>query len=252
MPELRGVISANLELLAEEQLQYVSDVVATLSRPPEIEVGRTDLPSVWLAGLGEVIQLHHLHSAEPFTKDKFEYAVVRLMLRSGILAEKVANGHPGEDVVVAGVRWSLKTQADRQIRRNQILISKFMELGRGRWESEADLAGLRDRMLSHLENYERIFSLRCLTPRPDDLWEYELVEIPRELLLGARGLPCEMAHESRQVPKPGRCFIRDNAGHLQAELYFDGGSERKLRIQKIAIEACRVHARWKFPVSRET
>ncbi len=67
-------------------------------------------------------------------------------------------------------RWSLKTQADRQIRRDQILISRFMELVRSAWASEENLGGLRDRMLSHLENYEKIFSLRCLTPRPNDLW----------------------------------------------------------------------------------
>ena len=246
-----GAIQSNLSLLAEEQLRYVSAVIEALATPPEIEVGGTDLSAEWLAGLGETIQLHHLHSLEPFTKDKFEYAVVRLMLRLGIPSEKVENGHPGEDVVVGSERWSLKTQADRQIRRDQVLISKFMELGRGAWVTEEDLGGLRDRMLEHLGNYDRIFSLRCLTPRPSDCWEYELVEIPRQLLLASSGLPCEMAHGSRQTPKPGRCFIRADGGDLLAELYFDGGSERKLRVQKIALDACIVHARWKFSVHAE-
>lgn len=41
--------------------------------------------------------------------------------------------------------------------------------------------------------------------------------------------------------------MRDENGRLLFELYFDGGTERKLQIKGINIENCIVHARWSFP-----
>ena len=50
---------------------------------------------------------------------------------------------------------------------------------------------------------------------------------------------------SRQNPKPGYCKVIDGEG-LVYQLYFDGGSERKLQVQKLRREVCTVHAEWKF------
>src|SRR5207237_4913075 len=128
--------------------------------------------------------------------------------------------------------------------------SKFMELGKGAWLDEADLGKLRDRMLTHMDAYERIFDLRCLTrgsASERTPYIYELVEIPKLLLEECRGGEIAMMHASRQTPKPGTCSVYDKAnGRLKFELYFDAGTERKLQVRKLNKAYCVVHATWTF------
>jgi len=121
-----------------------------------------------------------------------------------------------------------------------------MELGSGKWGNDPkDLIALRDQFLSHLEEYERILILRTLK-KPPDPWFYELVEIPKELFLRAQAGRFEMQMASRQFPKPGYCRVYSDGGELQFELYFDGGTERKLQIKKLKKDFCRIHATWKI------
>lgn len=76
---------------------------------------------------------------------------------------------------------------------------------------------------------------------------YELVEIPKVLLLEARSGELRMMTDSKQFPKPGYCYVRDESGTEKFQIYFDGGSERKLQIRRLVKRYCRVHARWQFP-----
>ena len=118
-----------------------------------------------------------------------------------------------------------------------------MEMGKGDWtDKDSDLIGLRDRFFHHMEQYEKIFVLRALLL--DSEKRYELVEIPKSLLLEARDGKLEMMHRSKQMPKPGYCKVFNEKDELKYELYFDGGSERKLRIQKLDKQYCIVHASW--------
>ena len=114
-----------------------------------------------------------------------------------------------------------------------------MELGKGRSVDEADLEGLRDRMFEHMESYDRIFALRCLHPRDGPQHDYELVEIPKSYFLKRE---ISRASCSSQTPKPGDCTVTDDGGNLRFQLYFDGGTERKLQIRSLAKSECRVHA----------
>jgi type II restriction enzyme len=153
----------------------------------------------------------------------------------------------GHDLTVDGVRFSLKTQADKGIREDEIHISKFMELGKGVWSSRAtDLAGLREQFMRHLDGYDRILTLRSLPRRPNAAWRYELVEIPRSVLREAADGPLRVCRESTQKPKPGYCDVGDPAGGLKFQLYFDGGTERKLQIKHLRKEFCIVQACWEF------
>ena len=121
-----------------------------------------------------------------------------------------------------------------------------MELGKGRWVDEDDLRGLADRFQHHLTGYERIFVLRCLTPADPEEHHYEIVEIPKPLLEKCKSTGAfEMMHLSKQTPKPGYCRVSDEDG-LEYELYFDGGTERKLRVQKLRRSSCRFNADWRF------
>ena len=126
-----------------------------------------------------------------------------------------------------------------------------MELGKGRWQTESDLAGLRDQMLEHMRSYDRIFSLRRLcSPLTSTVaeCEYELVEIPKPLLQRAANGTLAMSHESRQTPKPGYCTVTDEHGQQLFQLYFDGGTESKLQIKSLAKSECEVLATWSLAV----
>ena len=195
--------------------------------------------------MGEQLQIHHAFSTGSFTKDKFENATEEVFRMMGKQAEKTKPGNPGADIIVDNEPWSLKTQSDQGILMDRITISKFMELGKGDWKKEADLYGLRDQMFNHLERYDRIFVLRCLTPRSRNEKEYELVEIHKNILEEAKNFKCKMRHSSKQRPKPGYCKVEID-GKPAFDLYFDGGAERKLKINNLQKEFCTVHATWNF------
>ena len=56
---------------------------------------------------------------------------------------------------------------------------------------------------------------------------------------------------SKQFPKPGYCYVRNEDGQTIFSLYFDGGGERKLQIKNLSKDTCRVHAEWEFFIPQE-
>ena len=247
-----AALSKALAPLSAAQLEVLAGIVAGFGAQLEVYADpASDFASEAFAQtFGDVLLIHHTLSRESFSKDKFEHGLETALRRVGIPAVLAAKGNPGHDITVRDERWSLKTQADRGIKPDRIHISKFMELGKGQWVTEADLAGLRDRMFSHMQGYDRIFTLRALSAASaaarDPFHQYELVEIPKALLLRAAGVECLMRHDSKQSPKPGSCTVTEN-GEVLFELYFDGGTERKLQVKHLAKSACHVHATWRFP-----
>lgn len=73
-----------------------------------------------------------------------------------------------------------------------------------------------------------------------------LVEIPKLLLEEARDGKLSIRHQSKQSPKPGYCDVKEPRGALKYQLYFDGGTERKLQIKNLRKDLCIVHATWAF------
>jgi type II restriction enzyme len=119
-------------------------------------------------------------------------------------------------------------------------------------DEEADLHGLRDMFLEHMTAYSRIFQLRYfkLPGGAESLMPashfYELVKIPTSLLQESKNGVFEMKFNSSQTPKPGYCTVKGADGRDKFQLYFDGGSERKLQVKYIRKDLCVVHANWKF------
>ena len=121
-----------------------------------------------------------------------------------------------------------------------------MELGKGQWsDSIDDLVGLRNQFFAHIDAYDRIFSLRRLSSKPERI-HYELVEIPLSLLSEARYGELRIMSDSRQHPKPGYCDVYGSDDELIFQLYFDGGTERKLQVRNLQKSKCIVHASWIF------
>jgi hypothetical protein len=191
---------------------------------------------------------HHTLSAEAFKKEKCEYALEQIMTSLGRKAARApSRTNPGHDLTVDGERWSIKSEASRGIKADAIHISKWMELGKGKWQKEADLRTLcAKNFQGHLANYDRIFIFRCLSPDDPVEHRYELLEIPKAMLVTACSSgDFAMMKDSKQRPKPGYCKVSDAKG-LMYELYFNGGTERKLRLQKLRRDLCTCHAEWKF------
>jgi type II restriction enzyme len=238
---------ATIPKLSDYRLELVNTIVDIFQQPKDFSVSlRSDIfSSAIVDDLGDILRLHHCFSREPFSKDKFEYALENVLQIAGISTHLAPRGQRGYDITIDGKRVSLKTEAAAAIRTNTIHISKFMELGSGEWgDNPKDLIGLRDQFLKTLSSFDRILMLRALRKgEPDYL--YELIEIPMSLLHEAKNGVLKMKLDSTQYPKPGYCYIGEEQ-NPKYSLYFDGGGERKLQIKQLRKTYCILHASWIF------
>ncbi len=238
--------------LTNYRLVLIDTIVRVFSLPKEFWRSSTStlVTDRVLEDFGDVLRLHHCFSREPFSKDKFEHALERVLQTEGV-AVLAPRGQKGYDIQIRGENFSLKTEAAKVIRSETIHISKFMELGGGRWgDDPEDLEGLKNQFLAALGRIQRILILRALRKGTPDYF-YELVEIPKSLLEKAARGRLQMKTDSTQYPKPGYCFVEEDGISL-FQLYFDGGGERKLQIKGLLKRLCTVHASWKFNPPTET
>ncbi|WP_300340628.1 restriction endonuclease [Accumulibacter sp.] len=236
-------LAGELDRLTDSQREWVSAVIKQFQlhhsyvRNPGSDLVNQTVLDV----LGDALRIHHAFSRQALSKDRFEFALERALSRAGIPAVlATSRTNRGHDLTINGAPVSLKTEAASNIKANFLHISKFMELGRGPWEFNA----LREGFFQHMTSYDRIFQFRCLGQGPGK-YEYELVEIPKQLLLESTNQPFVVCANSLQSPKPGYCRVADATGERFA-LYFDGGTERKLQIKNIRKSLCTVHATWQF------
>lgn len=254
-----------LEELNANQLGLVADVARQFTTPHTfshagffLKSGASLMTQEIVDDLGDIIRIHHAFSREAFSKDKFEYALERVQKLHQRAAELAPRGNKGYDIEIEGEKFSLKTEASKSVRIDTIHISKFMELGGGEWATDpAHLEGLRQQFLTHLEGYDHILTLRRLKEKRENWHSYELVLIPKTLLIQAADGVLEMKESSKQNPRPGYCYVGEegwtyttgakvDAKQLQLSLYFDGGGERKLQIKHLKKRLCKVLATWQF------
>lgn len=236
-------MTVNIQGLTPSQIHWVNTVVALFKAPRTFWANPTSdiITQPVLDSLGDLLLIHHAFSRQALSKDRFEFALEQSLLQCQIPAKLTkSRTHPGADIEINGVPCSLKTEAAANIKRTHIHISKYMELGKGPWI----LPNLRDLFLAHLHNYDRIFTFRHVGQQPGNM-EYELLEIPKELLLMAANARLVIQEDSRQNPKPGYGYVEDGPRLLYA-LYFDGGTERKLQIKHLDRSLCTLHATWAF------
>lgn len=239
--------------LSDYRLQLIDRIVRVFGLPRDYRKPQasTLISDRVLEDFGDVLRLHHCFSREPFSKDKFEYALESVLKAEGSDAALSPRGQRGYDLRIKGENFSLKTEAAKAIRLGTIHISKFMELGGGQWgDDPGDLIGLRGQFLNALAGIQRILILRALRKGTPDYY-YELVEIPKSLLKKAARGRFKMMSVSKQFPKPGYCHVEKN-GEILFSLYFDGGGERKLQIKGLRKDLCLVHASWKFDLPTDT
>lgn len=233
-----------LRRLTPAQLQWVKSAIHAFGaahrfeRAPDSDV----ITDAVLSSFGDRLLTHHASSRQALSKDRFEFAFEAALNAAGIPADLVkSRTNRGHDINIRGVPVSLKTEAAANTKDDSIHISKWMELGRGEWK----LPLLRNLFLEHLQSYNRIFTLRRLNDTGTNV-RYELVEIPKSLLLEAANCELEVSISSGQDPQPGYGYVKDENGQLKYSLYFDGGTERKLQIKHLRKDLCKVHATWTF------
>ncbi len=241
--EIVGLAKA-LGLLTPSQRDWVKGVIAQFQLPHKfVQNPKSDwITPFVIERFGDALRIHHAFSRQPLSKDRFEYALELCLNQAGDSATLVTSRtNRGHDITISGLPVSLKTEAAANIREDVIHVSKWMELGRGEWA----LPKLRDLFLEHMQSYARIFTLRCLKSGPSHYF-YELVEIPKTLMLEAKNCELEIMENSRQNPKPGYGYVYDEHRQIKFALYFDGGTERKLQIRQLRKSLCFVHATWDF------
>jgi hypothetical protein len=196
-----------------------------------------------LENIGDLLRIHHAMSRRPLSKAPFEYALEKALQLAGQPAKLAdSSTNPGYDLMLGAERISLKTEAAKSTKADQLHVSKWMEMGKGVWNPPAIQM---PRFIEHLGQYDRILTLRCLQQTATH-YGYELVEIPKALMLEAVNGRMEKAAKTRQETWPWYCHVADGAGGNKYSLYFDAGSERKLQVKGLMKKYCVVHATWRF------
>lgn len=195
--------------------------------------------------------VHHAMSEEKLTKKSFEYFLCETGRSCGIEASiaSVADD-AGADIQYNGESWSLKTEAAKNIRRERMTISKLMEVNAIRDnypEQESRVTEIQRRLKEHADRYDRILVLRAhALAHPRCSIEYELVEIPKELLLAAAEKNLRASDVKHHNSKGFRAVVSDKHGHI-LDLVLDG-SDEKVTIANLNVGRCLAHARWTIPV----
>jgi hypothetical protein len=233
--------------------------------------------------IGNRLLDRHNQTPHKLNKRQFEYVFVGACKSQGHDASIIENStNPGEDIRVNGTSFSMKTEAAQGIREDKITISKLME---ARWIREAEtgedfLEKVNARVVPHLKRYEVILMLRAFsmdtedveglnsaqlslpvneddrfeedvqeflhgTKNVDNYVQYDLVEIPRSLLLKMGGLSAgdfKTDYESGSA----RVSITED-GHQLFQVFFDGSVE-KVTVRNLKVSACSKHASWIVPV----
>jgi hypothetical protein len=237
---------AQVQLLSEMADAFCWEVTAWLNPDSDLVAD----------GFGDSIlnrlRLHHATSEQKFNKTSFEFAFTAAARYAGRRAAKtVAHTFSGADVVVDGVRWSLKTEGATNMSPTTITISKFCE---ARWIrdciDEDDFAReTTARILRHLSEYDRVVTLRGTYIDDGAAVQYDLVEIPHDMLMAVQDLT------------PDDFSPRTAAGSSTARVYYKGteafvivldGSVEKITLRNIKVSKCITHATWVVPVLVQT
>ena len=264
-PTAAKTLGERVEQLTRSQKSWISSFTAQFGMRHEFKRAPDSnlVNDVVLENVGDLLRIHHAMSRRALSKAPFEYAFEKALQLSGHkarLADSATN--PGYDLEVDGQRISLKTEASKNIKEHEIHVSKWLEMGKGEWNPPAIQF---PRFLEHMQGYDRILTLRCLV-QAGSRYFYELVEIPKELMLEAASGAMEKAPKTKQATSPWYCRVLDQSATAdllskyeaggrrgkepkpiyKLSLYFDAGSERKLQVKGLLKRHCLVHATWDF------
>jgi Type II site-specific deoxyribonuclease len=114
----------SLKALTDGQIGWLQTVAEQFQKPKDFHnVADSDLiNNCVLQDFGDALRIHHCFSREAFSKDKFEYALERVLKLCKRPAALARRGNPGHDITISSVRFSLKTEAAEKISRTYFKI----------------------------------------------------------------------------------------------------------------------------------
>lgn len=245
---LLAELEARIRSASAIEIEWLISILDAIRHPTEewINPASDIVTRTFADAFSQRLRLFHaLHDpGEVLTKKAFEFTFKGASYAAGRNAVLVDNStHAGADAIVDGVRFSLKTEAARGIRRETITISKLMESA---WTKDCksinDFLAVMPRVLAHLRQYERILVLRAfgrLATSPEV--RYELIEIPKELLLQAEYIT---AADFKPVTKARGTTVAVRYGGRQAFYLVFDGSDQKITIRRLPVALCTMHASW--------
>lgn len=234
---LRGLTPIQVEVLTGIIAKFAEEQSSGLLRDDFLDADAFEYFSTRLAA-------HHASSGVALKKENFEHILEQSFKWSGHTAKRTADmTHRGADLEVDGRFYSLKTEAAQGLNPKKITISKLME---ARWIR--DLTGPEDapeqvkrRVLSHLDEYERIFILRSYGD--EGRVRYDLREIPKAVLAGVADL---VADDFGKLTKANGTSARVRyEGQVAFTLRLDGSVE-KVTVSGLDVELCPLHAWWEL------
>lgn len=211
----------------------------------------------FLRRFGERLAYYQLLVGDALNKYAFETSLEHSLLQTGLVVERPqASNHPGHDLIIDGQAFSLKTEAARQIRQDRIHISKLMESAWSKdFKTPADASRACKRILQHLEQYDRVLTLRAFRGQSEEMAasagetgemiRYDLVEIPKEVLTAISQLRTkDFGKLSAAGSTRADVTIK---GKRAFTLLFDG-SDNKVTVRGIDTDLCQHHASWWVPL----
>ncbi len=121
-----GNLLAAIRELTPGQITWLENTVRIFRFPYNFEIFQDGLlDASTLENFGDALRIHHSFSVEPFSKDKFEYVLEKVVNFDQHRAQLSSKGNPGHDITIDGVPVSLKTQADKSIKEDTGLASSW-------------------------------------------------------------------------------------------------------------------------------
>ena len=229
-----------VELLMEVARTMMRQVEETINPDSDFATPR------FTANFRNRLLIHHATNEARLSKKAFEYAFKGAFAADGKAGTiTVSDTFSGVDVTIEGVKFSLKTEASKDIRADRITISKFTE---ARWIQQFstldDLAREAARRIpAHLSQYDRILVLRARDISATRLL-YEIAEIPRDVL--GRVAALTSADFSPRTSQGGSSAKVAIDGRPAFTLRLDG-SDGKITISGLQMEFCIRHVSWIIP-----
>ena len=236
---------AALRRLTPVQVEVLTEIIAKFGEDQESEHLIHDfLDSDALEYFSIRLAAHHASSGVALKKENFEHILEHSFKRSGHDASLTGSMvNRGADLEVDGHTYSLKTEAAKGLNPKKITISKLME---ARWIR--DLNGPEDvpeqvkaRIISHLDEYERIFILRSYGN--NERVRYDLREIPKEVIAAAANLVAVDFGPLTNAGGTSAKVMHENKVAFTLRL---DGSVEKVTISGLEVDLCPLHAWWEL------
>lgn len=197
----------------------------------------------FLTNVQKLVELHHtIYPRLPPQGMFFEVLVQQAFRLSGWSEMDVivtTPNRPTHDLLVGGIRLSIKSETGKSTKRAKISITKLCTTETGLWTAEA----LLRHTLEHLSRNDRMLMFRAIWK--ENQFDHQLVEIPLDLLK-----EMQTAQFVQVGNRAGRRSIGGDVminGEKVFRVHFDG-ADGKCQIHGLLVNHCIVLSEWIHPV----